>query len=332
MQFRALTLGLCVLVAACTNSVDAALGDPPIANGTTTTEGSADTATTTLSEPAREPYVGISRALVLANGIVVPVLYEVDDRYSVHTPCGIAAFIDKSDDIVEVAGIDVVLDPGHGGDVETGAVGPNGLVEKGLNLDVARAAESMLIDRGYAVLLTRTDDYRVPLRIRAEIANLLDATVFVSIHHNAPSANRSPVPGTEIFVQSDSDESMRLGGLVYEYVVDALDEFDIDWVAASDAGALAVINNRGTDAYSMVRRPEMPAVLAEFGYISNASEEQFMATDLYVDTAATALTEAVVAWLETDDPGTGHVAEPRSFTPNGLTGGQSGCVDPDLGQ
>ena len=269
---------------------------------------------------------------MLANGVVVPVLHEVDERYSVHTPCGIAAFIDKSADIVEVAGIDIVLDPGHGGDIETGAVGPNGLEEKDLNLSVARAAESLLADRGYAVLLTRTGDYRVPLRVRAEIANRLDATVFVSIHHNAPNANPSPIPGTEIFVQTGSSESKRLGGLIYEHVVEALDNFEVDWVAATDAGALAVINSRGTDAYSMVRRPNMPAVLAEFGYISNASEAQFMNTQVYVDTAATALAEAVVAWLETDEPGSGHVASPRSFTPNRLTGGQSGCVDPDLGQ
>ncbi len=327
-----MTLGLCALVAACTNSVNAAITGPPIANGTTTTEGSPEIVVETSAAPVHEPYVGIPRALVLANGIVVPVLYEADDRYSIHTPCGIAAFIDKSDDIVEVAGIDIVLDPGHGGAIETGAVGPNGLVEKDLNLSVALATESLLVERGYAVLLTRTGDYRMPLQTRAEIANRLDATVFVSLHHNSPTANPSPIPGTEIFVQSGSDESKRLGGLVYEYVVEALDDFDLDWVAATDAGALAVMNDRGTDSYGMIRRPNMPAALAELAYISNAPEAEFMSTQVYVDTAAAALADAVVAWLETDDPGTGHVAEPRSFTPNGLTGGPSGCVDPDLGQ
>ncbi|MEZ5343779.1 MAG: N-acetylmuramoyl-L-alanine amidase [Acidimicrobiales bacterium] len=326
-------LGMCAIVASCSALGDVAIVEPIPGGSTTSTSTSiAAFATAETEETAATPEVANVKALVLANGVIVPVLHERADDYSIHTPCGVAAFVEKSTSIKELGGADIVLDPGHGGDIETGAVGPNGLTEKELNLEVAFAAKAILDDLGYDVVMTRTDDYRVPLKVRAEIANLLDARVFVSIHHNAPNANPSPVPGTEVFVQSGSDESRRLGGLVYEHVVDALDNFAVGWVRASDAGALEVINDRGTDSYSMVRRPLMPAVLAELAYISNESEAQLMATDIYVDAAANALAGAIDAYFTTDELGSGFVDTPRTFTPNGLTGGLSGCVDTALGE
>ncbi|MFT7601254.1 MAG: N-acetylmuramoyl-L-alanine amidase [Acidimicrobiales bacterium] len=275
----------------------------------------------------RETTLDRARALITPTGVVVPVIEEGADGYRILTPCG--------DEVTLVWGTpiyraEVAIDAGHGGS-ESGAQGPNGLVEKDLNLLLARRAARVLTDRGISVVLTRSADYRIPLSSRAAIANELEVAVMISIHHNAPVVNPSAGPGSEVFVQSGSAESRRLGGLVYEEIVAALEQFeDVEWVTASDAGALAVLNRDDEDAYGMIRRPNMPAVLAEFGYLANRSEAELFATDEYLDVAATALADAVERWLDTDDPGSGFVDEPRRFTPDGGTGGSGGCDDPPL--
>ena len=134
-----------------------------------------------------------------------------------------------------------------------------------------------------------------------------------------------------MFVQSQSDESRRLGGLIFEESVTALDQFDVAWTASNTPGALAVINSSGEDSYGMIRRPEMPAALVEFGYLSNPPEAELFLTDEYRDVASVALADAIELFLTTDEPGSGFVDEPRFFTPGGGTGGSGGCVDPELG-
>ena len=276
-----------------------------------------------LEEPTAEP-----RVLITPTGVVVPIVADLTDAYSVLTPCGNRAQVVWGTPIAQA---DIVLDPGHGGAVETGAVGPNGLTEKELNLDLAKRTARILEGRGVTVVLTRTADYRVPLSTRAEIANVLEVEALISIHHNAPNANTSPTPGTEVFIQNGSDESARLGGLLQEEIVEALDQFDITWSVSTGPGAIVVLNDSGDDAYGMIRRPEMPAVLAELGYLSNPFEAELFATDRYREVAAEALADAIERWLTTDDPGSGFRDEPRIFTPSGGTGGTDGCVDPDLG-
>jgi len=279
------------------------------------------------SEPV--PFVDDTpRVLITPTGVVVPIVSTLTSSYSVRTPCGL---IDRVIWGTPIAAADIVLDPGHGGPVETGAVGPNGLVEKDLNLEVAKRTARILESRGISVVLTRTADYRIPLATRAEIANVLEAEAIISIHHNAPNANSSPTPGTEVFIQDGVPESARLGGLLQEEIVEALDQFDVDWTIASDAGAIVVLNDSGLNSYGMIRRPEMPAVLAELGYLSNAEEAELFATVEYQNVAARALADGIDRWLNSGDPGSGFRDEPRLFTPSGGTGGSDGCEDPELG-
>ena len=268
------------------------------------------------------------RVLITPTGVVVPIVNTLSTSYSVLTPCGNQASVSWG---TPISTADIVLDPGHGGAVETGAVGINGLAEKDLNLEIAKRTARILESRGISVVLTRTADYRIPLSTRAEIANVLEAQAIISIHHNAPNANSSPTPGTEVFIQDGVPESARLGGLLQEEVVAALDQFDVVWSIASDAGAIVVLNDSGDNSYGMIRRPEMPAVLAELGYLSNPLEEALFATTEYQDVAAMALADGIDRWLNTDDPGSGFRDEPRRFTPTGGTGGSDGCEDPDLG-
>jgi N-acetylmuramoyl-L-alanine amidase len=85
----------------------------------------------------------------------------------------------------------IVIDPGHGGH-DTGTIGPSGVHEKDLVLDVALRLKKLIETRmGSEVIMTRSDDTFIPLEERTAIANEKDADLFVSIHANAsrnPSA------------------------------------------------------------------------------------------------------------------------------------------------
>jgi N-acetylmuramoyl-L-alanine amidase len=272
----------------------------------------------TLAQPAT--------ALVTPTGVVVAVLEETTGGFVVTTPCGNEAVVPTGTPITAAS---VVIDPGHGGEIDTGALGANGLFERDLNLAVSQALEAKLIVRGVPVLLTRTANYASILSVRAGLADAVGADLLISIHHNAPTQGPSARPGTEIFVQHDSSDSRRLGGLVWSHVVQTLSGFDVQWSAASDAGVLSVLSTRGEDAYGMNRNPETVSVLAELGYLSNPSEAELFATNEYVEAVAEALANAIEDYLNTEDPGSGFVQEPRVFNPQPGLGG-SACVDPVL--
>ena len=217
--------------------------------------------------------------------------------------------------------------------MDTGAVGPNGLVERDLNLTLARSVIDELARRGISAVSTRTGDYGTLLSVRAALADDLGAEALVSIHHNAPTWATSSTPGSEVFIQSASRDlaradSARLGGLLYEEVTAALATFDgIAWSRSSSAGVLRVLSSRGTDAYGMIVRPEVPTALVEYGYLSNPSEAALFATDEYISVAAAATADAIDAYLHTERPGTGFIQRPRIYNPGRAP---SFCEDPAL--
>lgn len=254
-------------------------------------------------------------AVTTVNGETIEVL----------TPCGEPATMTAGTPVYEV---DVVIDPGHGGPVDTGAVAPTGLAEKEINLQVSLAVHDTLSSRGIPALLTRTGDYPVPIGIRTAYANLVGARAVVSIHHNAPGAPASDIPGVEIFVQSETPESARLGGLIYDNSMTALSAFDVDWDRAPDAGVMTVLNGASEDAYGMVRLPDAPSALVELGYIANRAEAELFSDPEYVPAVAAALSDAVEAFLTTQETGA-PLVEGRVFTPQRGVG-RDQCIEPDL--
>ena len=283
---------------------------------TTTTEAPPPTTTTTTEPPPPPPV-----ALLTPTGIPVAVVEPTENGYLVRTPCGNTVEIAGGE---RIEGIQVVLDPGHGGPVETGAVGPNGLVERDLNLILADAVLQELADRGIAAATTRTGDYSLYLSVRAEFADALGAAALVSIHHNGPTWDIRETPGAEVYVQSASEEearadSARLGGLLYEEITAALSTFEgVEWSGLPDAGVLRTLRlSDGGDAYGMLSRPVTASALVEFGYITNPSEAELFTTEEYIAVASRATADAIEAYLETDRPGTGFVEAPRRFDPAG---------------
>ncbi len=275
---------------------------------------------------------GLPKGLVTANGIPVAVTGHDGHRYKVITPCDNYATVSKGQPLRNVR---VVIDPGHGGNFDIGALGPNGLAEKTLNLTLSQAVLSELSSRGITATTTRTRDYDSLLSVRAGLANALNAEVLVSIHHNGPAQPTGSVPGSEVFVQSESQQtaradSARLGGLLYTEITRALSQFKhVRWSRLSDAGVLRVLLPNGRDGYGMIRRPTVPAVLVEYGYLANPSEAALFATDAYINTAAKATANAIEAYLNTNRSSSSSNlrAQPRVFIP---ARAPSQCTEVDL--
>ena len=247
----------------------------PVAVPTATTAQ----ATTTIAPPRSIPTTtppappGPALALITPTGVVVPIRSGTPGAWIVGTPCDNEVALAAGRPIRDVS---VLIDAGHGGE-EPGATSASGLEEADVNLDVAQRLERWLSDRGISAALTRTADYRIAIVARAEIASALQPDLFISIHHNAAAAGPIDEPGTEIFYQFDSADSRRLGGLVYEELVDIMRPYDVAWSGNPDRGVAYRLNPRGTDLFGVLRRPEgVVAVLTEALFISTPDEEALL--------------------------------------------------------
>ena len=279
-------------------------------------------------EPAPALAEGGPRLIVSKKGVVLPVLGAAGDGYRVMTPCGNEVVATGT----PISNIDVVLDPGHGGE-EPGAVGPRGLTEKDLNLVVAAHAAKALQAQGISVLLTRRADYRMTLAARGLVVEAIRPKAFVSIHHNAGTTAPSPVgPGTEVYHQHASAESKRLGGLLYEDVKGYLSQVKgVPWVAAERPGVQARVGANGEDYYGVLRRSKgTPAALVEGAFISNRAEEALLQRKDAQKAEGEAVARGIARFLRSADPGTGYLPPFSSTAPAGGGGGARSCQDPAL--
>jgi N-acetylmuramoyl-L-alanine amidase len=336
MRLASVLVLLALVAVACSSSDDSTSPTTSAPAAPSPTASPTTASPTTVDRPAPPPFPDTSalpvapadaRALRTDAGPIVPVLAHDGAAFRVRTPCGLEASVV---DGTPIATVDVVLDPGHGGD-EDGAVGANGLKEKDLNLAVAERARERLEAEGYRVALTRTGDYRVTLATRAELARALEARAFVSVHHNAVADGPSDGPGSETYYQIASPDSKRLAGLVYEEVVGAFDGYDVAWEADRDAGAKYRTNRDGDDYYGILRRAAgVPSVLSEAAYVSNPAEADLLADRDVQGAEGAAIARAVDRFLTSDDAGTGFVEPYPRRDEAGPGGGPTGCVDPPL--
>ena len=270
--------------------------------------------------------------LTTLSGVNVVVMAELPligndsiPQFIVRTPCGRAERVFGG---TLVNDIQVVIDPGHGG-IDGGA-GYYGLREHSVNLSVSEALENELTSRGINSYLIRTSNYHIPLSSRGLYADHLQADAMVSIHHNAPKIAPSRHPGTETFVQSNSQNSARLGTLVYEAVYEALDRFSwISWTSQYDAGIIRVLNKRGTDTYGMMSRPRTPTTLVELTYLANRAEANLIKSQDYLPAVSVAMADAVEEYLTEPSEGE-YPTTVRNFTAADAPG-YSVCKDPDFG-
>lgn len=283
---------------------------------------------TTLVAPAVPPALGGSESLgvlVTSAGVVVPVIGEAAEGVEVKTPCGTTTVLSRGTRIREAT---IVLDAGHGG-TEPGAVSPDGLAEEGVNLGVVAKAKEALEAAGVSVVLTRPADYNVTLQTRADIAKSLSPHAFVSVHHNAEPDGPSAKPGTETYYQIGSSDSKRLSGLIYEEVVRALSDYQVAWVADTDAGAKYRPGQHG-DYYAVLRMPApVTSVLAELAFMSNPEEAQLVARADVQAIEGQAVARGIIRYLTSDDPGSGYTTPYPRVSPPPVPGpAPPPCVDP----
>jgi N-acetylmuramoyl-L-alanine amidase len=217
----------------------------------------------------------------------------------------------------------IVLDPGHGGH-DTGTVGPEGLREKDLVLDVSKRLGALIEERmNSEVIYTRSDDTFIPLEQRTEIANQAKADLFLSIHANSSplrsaagvetyylnfttskaaldlAARENAGSQQSIFELQDLLEKIALKDKVDESkefaarIQSALYSFS----AKSDAHA----RDRGVRKapFVVLIGASMPSVLAEIGFISNAHDESIMKKPEYRQRLAESLYKGVSGYAAT---------------------------------
>jgi len=157
----------------------------------------------------------------------------------------------------------ICMDPGHSGPFEPGACA-GGFTEAGLNLRIARFAQTELRLRGHSVRLTRTGHIEnAELAFRAEIANAWGADLFISIHCN--SARRIDAEGTETYYYPGSAEGLRVARHIQFCLTDAL-----------------LTEDRGVKEadFQVLRETNCTAVLVECGFISNPIDREMLTDPL----------------------------------------------------
>jgi N-acetylmuramoyl-L-alanine amidase len=216
-------------------------------------------------------------------------------------------------------------------------VGPTGLQEKELALDIARRLAALLQEElGIRVVLTRARDQFIGLRERTTLANRERADLFVSIHVNA--APVAAATGTETyFLSNEATDGAARRAAEYENRLIGLDAGprtgqpdvvrSILWdLAQSDfqQESSRVAEALQTHLDRALRRPSrgvkqapfyvlggaaMPAVLVEIGFISNPQEEQRLRDDGYRDRIARALAGGIAAYKRSYDQRVGVAAK-----------------------
>ncbi len=207
----------------------------------------------------------------------------------------------------------VVIDAGHGGH-DDGTIGPHGVIEKDVVLDVALRLAALIQSRmGAEVILTRSDDTFIPLHERTAIANDHKADLFISIHANSSPA--ASVGGIETFYlnftnnptaldvaareNAGSDKTVgELKDLIQSITLnDKITESqtlarDIEApLFAQEAAVNPVARDRGIKRapFVVLIGASMPSVLAEIGFLSNPRDERNLGKPEYRQKVADAL-------------------------------------------
>jgi N-acetylmuramoyl-L-alanine amidase len=216
----------------------------------------------------------------------------------------------------------IVIDAGHGGH-DDGTIGPHGVVEKDVVLDIALRLAKIVQDRmGAEVILTRSDDTFIPLHERTAIANEYKADLFLSIH-----ANSSPAPevaGTETFYlnftsspgaidvaareNAGSDKNVgELKDLIQSITLnDKIEEsrtFAQNVQTSIQSQAVrsnTAARNRGVKQapFVVLIGASMPSILAEIGFLTNSRDETNLGKPEYRQKVAEALYKGLARYSE----------------------------------
>jgi N-acetylmuramoyl-L-alanine amidase len=215
----------------------------------------------------------------------------------------------------------IVVDAGHGGH-DTGTIGPNGLEEKDLVLDVALKLGKLLEAKlGAEVVYTRDDDTFIPLETRTAIANKEQADLFISIHANSsddPAARGVETYYLNFTTRADALEVAARENAVSEQSIHELQdlvkkialkekigesrEFAADVQRSLYAGLSAKspsLRNRGVKKapFVVLIGANMPSILAEISFVSNPDDARRLKTNDYRQRIADSLYKGVAKYV-----------------------------------
>ena len=229
----------------------------------------------------------------------------------------------------------ILIDAGHGGH-DTGSIGPGGLREKDVVLDIAQRLGKLVQERlGAEVIQTRASDTFVPLEERTKIANERGADLMISIHCN--SAPSSKVRGIETYYLNFTSDEWELSvaslenaaasrsiheladlvsKIALEEKIEESREFATkvqDRLHAGVSKHSSAIRNRGIRKapFVVLIGAEMPAVLAEIAFISNKTDEAFLRKSSFRQEVAQHLFDGISAYAAS----LGVVTMRRSLSP-----------------
>ena len=185
----------------------------------------------------------------------------------------------------------VVIDPGHGGK-DPGKVGVTGVLEKEINLQIAKKLKLLLEAEDVTVVLTRDSDaglYQESDRnkkvadMRARCALIADVQpdVVISIHQN--SYQEESVKGAQCFYHTSSKEAKELAEQLQE-----------QFRKMDDSNKRQIQAN---SSYYLLKKTEVPTVIAECGFLSNREEEGKLSQESYQDQLAWGMHLAILKYL-----------------------------------
>ena len=185
----------------------------------------------------------------------------------------------------------IVVDPGHGGE-DPGKVGINDVLEKDLNLQIAKKVKKLLEEAGIKIVMTRTND-KVPdakkedLNQRVQLINDTKPKLALCIHQNSyPDAK---IKGAQVFYHTITPEAEDVASIVQEQLrtVDPTNTRQI----------------KENDTYFMLKNTQVPTIIVECGFLTNPDEAAKLTQEDYQDKLAQAICEGVVKWLNGDGEG-----------------------------
>ncbi|MBK5538695.1 N-acetylmuramoyl-L-alanine amidase [Pseudomonas sp. TH05] len=233
----------------------------------------------------------------------------------------------------------VVIDAGHGGE-DPGASGSRGQHEKDVVLAIARELQRQVNGlKGFRAELTRTGDYFIPLRGRTEIARKKGADLFVSIHADAaPSAaafgasvfalsdrgatsetarwladseNRSDLIGGAGNVSLDDKDRMLAGVLLDLSMTASLtSSLNVGQKVLSNIGRVTPLHKQRVEqaGFMVLKSPDIPSILVETGFISNANEASKLAAASHQQALARSISSGIRQFFQQNPPPGTYIA------------------------
>src|SRR5450830_74681 len=233
----------------------------------------------------------------------------------------------------------VVIDAGHGGE-DPGASGSRGQREKDVVLAIARELQRQVSGmKGYRAELTRTGDYFIPLRGRTEIARKKGADLFVSIH--ADAAPSSAAFGASVFALSDrgatsetarwladsenrsdliggagnvslDDKDKMLAGVLLDLSMTAslTSSLDVGQKVLSNISRVTPLHKQRVEqaGFMVLKSPDIPSILVETGFISNANEANKLSGASHQQALARSISAGVRQFFQQNPPPGTYIA------------------------